>query len=122
RSIPDGNFVVLRTQVYAAVGSNQYASQWKQDETVYGVGNSLYTELKNNGLIDIDSIDKPRVLNFVYQKNKADVHPPKFIISQGLYDAINLSYDCVPPRAIATLESPVIGPAASWSQLHWRGS
>ncbi|MCR6720916.1 MAG: hypothetical protein NVV59_11620 [Chitinophagaceae bacterium] len=122
RAIPDGKFVVLRTQVHAQVANNEYAPQWKLDENVYGVGNSLYTELKNNGLIDIDSIDKPRVMNFVYQKNRANEHPPKFVISDGLYDAINLSFDCVTPSAIGTIESPIIGPASSWSQLHWRGS
>lgn len=121
RSVPDGNFVVLRNQVYQAVASNQYAVDWKNDELVYGAGNSMYTELKNQGFTDIDSINKPRAFNLVYKKNGQSVHPAKFIYSTGIYDAINLSVDCISPRFLANIISPKLGPAKSWQQMHWRG-
>lgn len=121
RSIPDGNFVVLRNQVYQAVASNQYAIDWKNDELIYGAGNSMYTELKNQGFTDIDSINKPRVFNLIYKKNAQAVHSTKFIYSQGIYDAINLSVDCISPRFLANIISPKLGPAKSWQQMHWRG-
>lgn len=121
RSIPDGNFVVLRNQVYQAVASNQYAIDWKNDELIYGAGNSMYTELKNQGFTDIDSINKPRVFNLIYKKNAQAVHSTKFIYSQGIYDAINLSADCISPRFLANIISPKLGPAKSWQQMHWRG-
>lgn len=121
RLIPDGNFVVVRNQVYQAVASNQYASQWLIDEATYGVGNSMYTELKNAGFEKIDSINKPRVFNFAYKKNGNAVHTPRFIFSDGIYDAINLSVDCVTPRSVSNINSPVIGPAKAWQTMHWRG-
>jgi len=121
RLIPDGNFVVLRNQVYQAVASNQYAVDWKNDELIYGAGNSMYTELKNQGFADIDSINKPRAFNLVYKKNAQAVHPTNFIYSIDIYDAINLSVDCISPQFIADIASPKLGPAKSWQQLHWRG-
>lgn len=122
RAIPDGNYVVLRNQVRQAFAQNEYASQWLADELVYGAGNSMYTELKNQGFTDIDSINKPRALNLVYQKNRQATHPTEFVYSAGIYDAINLSVDCITPRALGIITSPEIGPARSWTQLHWRGS
>lgn len=121
RLIPDGNFVVVRNQVYQAVGSNQYASQWLADEVTYGLGNSMYTELKNAGFEKIDSINRPRVFNFAYKKNGNAVHTPRFIFSDGIYDAINLSVDCTTPRSTSTIKSPKIGPAKAWQTMHWRG-
>lgn len=121
RLIPDGNFVVVRNQVYQAVGSNQYASQWLADEATYGAGNSMYTELKNAGFEKIDSINRPRVFNFAYKKNGNAVHTPRFIFSDGIYDAINLSVDCTTPRSTSTIKSPKIGPAKAWQTMHWRG-
>lgn len=122
RAIPDGNYVVLRNQVRQLFAQNEYASQWLADELVYGAGNSMYTELKNQGFTDIDSINKPRALNLIYKKNRQAEHSTEFVYSDGIYDAINLSVDCITPRALGIITSPEIGPAKSWTQLHWRGA
>jgi hypothetical protein len=121
RAVPEGNFVVLRNQIYQAVASNEYAAQWLADEATYGVGNSLYTELKTQGFTDIDSINRPRAFSFAYKKNGAGSLQPKFIISEGIFDAINLSVDCVTPRSIGYITSPVLGPAKEWQKLYWNG-
>ncbi|MFN4315886.1 MAG: C25 family cysteine peptidase [Chitinophagaceae bacterium] len=121
RSIPDGNFVVLRNQARQLMAQNEYANQWLADELTYGAGNSMYTELKNQGFTDIDSINKPRAFSLVYKKNKHGEHPTQFIISAGIYDAINLSVDCISPRSLAFITSPTFGPAKAWTELHWRG-
>ena len=121
RQIPDGNFVVVRNQVTQPIASNQYAIDWLADEITNGLGNSMYTELKNQGFTDIDSINRPRAFNFVYQKNSQQIHAPKFIISQGIYDPITLRVNCITTDSIGYLTSPKIGPAKSWQQLHWRG-
>lgn len=122
RAIPDSNFVVLRNQARQTVAGNQYAAQWLADETINGAGNSMYTELKNQGFADIDSINKPRAFSLVYQKNAQAIHPTEYIISTGIYDPITLSVNCVTPDSVGFITSPKIGPAKSWEQLHWRGT
>jgi hypothetical protein len=115
-TIPDGSFVVVRyTPKFGAV--NQYASVWATDP-----GNNLYSELKNQGFTDIDSMNRPRAFSFVYQKNMQQTHAPEFIMSTGIYDPITLSANCITPDSIGYIASPKIGPAKSWKQLHWRGS
>ena len=121
QSIPDGNYVVLRNQARQLMAQNEYATQWLADETVYGAGNSMYSVLKAQGFTDIDSINKPRAFNLVYRKNKHAEHPTQFIYSNGIYDAINLSVDCITPRSLAYITSPQFGPAKAWTELHWRG-
>ncbi len=118
--VPDGDYVVVRfLMLNNAV--NQYAPRWKDDELTYGVGNSMYSELKTQGFAKIDSIDRPRVFNFVYKKNDADTHAPQYIYSQCYLDPIHLSVDCVSPDSVGLITSPVIGKAKAWYQLHWRG-
>jgi len=120
--IPDSSFVVVRNKARQLMAQNEYAAQWLSDELTYGVGNSMYTELKNQGFTDIDSINKPRAFSFVYKKNAQQDHVPKFIISTGIFDPITLSVNCTTPDSIGYIASPKIGPAKEWKKLHWRGS
>jgi hypothetical protein len=92
------------------------------DESVNGPGNSMYTELKNQGFADIDSINRPRAFSFVFKKNSQQVHAPKFIISDGIRDPITLRVNCISKDSIGYITSPKIGPAKKWEQLHWRGT
>ena len=85
-------------------------------------GNSMYTELKNQGFTDIDSINKPRAFSFVYKKNAQQDHAPEFVISTGIFDPITLSVNCVTTDSIGYIASPKIGAAKEWKMLHWRGS
>src|SRR5690606_28795638 len=120
--IPDGDFVVVRNQVFQAFASNQYASDWLNDELTYGTGNSMYTELKTQGFEEIDSINKVRVFSFVYKKNRSTEHTPKYVYSMGHQDPIYLSVDAYTPDSIGTIISPLFGKAKDWHQLHWQGS
>ncbi|HTD94660.1 MAG TPA: C25 family cysteine peptidase [Chitinophagaceae bacterium] len=122
RMVPDGNFIVVRNVAHSAVADNEYVSNWKHDEVTYGLGNSMYTELKNQGFTQIDSIDRPRAFSFVYKKNHQYEHAPKYVISDGIFDPISLSVDCITPRSIGVISSPKIGPAKAWTQLHWNGT
>jgi hypothetical protein len=121
RGIPDSNFVVARF-TFRNGTPNQFASAWLNDEMTYGAGNSLYTELKSHGFLEIDSVNRPRVFSFVYQKNMQLTHAPEYIISNGVFDPITLSVNCITPDSIGYIVSPKIGPAKSWKQLHWRGA
>jgi Peptidase family C25 len=122
RLIPDGNFVVVRNQALQAYADNQYAADWLGDEATYGVGNSIYTEFKNQGFAMVDSVSRPRAFNFVYKKNRQYEHASKYTLSDGIRDPISLSVDCITPRSTAYITSPKIGPAKTWTQLHWNGT
>lgn len=121
RQIPKGNYIVVRNQPYNSDNSNQYVQDWKNDEIRYGTGNSLYSELFNNGFSLIESIDSPRAFAFVYKKDS-----PGFLaqqkISVGKFDVISLSVNCLSPDSIGFISSPSFGPAKSWKEMKWRGS
>jgi hypothetical protein len=124
--IPDGYYVVARNCSYytdAIPGANNtYASTWKGDTSYLGHGNSMYHRLLAQGFTTIDSFYKPRAFVFVYKKNRISTFTPKFIFSIDIYDAINLSVDCITPDTLGFMSSPQFGPARAWKQLKWRGS
>src|SRR4030095_9761704 len=123
--IPDGAYVVVRNcSYYQDVNpyKNTYASTWLGDTSYLGAGNSMYQRLFAQGFTGIDSFYRPRAFVFAYQKNGAGSFSPKFIFSEGIYDPIALSVNCLSPDSIGYLTSPVFGPAKTWQELHWRGN
>jgi hypothetical protein len=123
--IPDGAYVIVRNcSYYADINpyKNTYASTWLGDTSYLGSGNSMYQRLFAQGFTGIDSFYRPRAFVFAYQKNGAGSFSPKFIFSEGIYDPIALSVNCLSPDSIGYLTSPVFGPAKTWQELHWRGN
>jgi hypothetical protein len=123
--IPDGAYVIVRNcSYYADINpyKNTYASTWLGDTSYLGSGNSMYQRLFAQGFTGIDSFYRPRAFVFAYQKNGAGSFSPKFVFSEGIYDPIALSVNCLSPDSIGYLTSPVFGPAKTWQELHWRGS
>ena len=119
-SVPDNFIVVARNISGTDPASNTYAAQWQADTTAFGSGNSLYHRLRSQGFALIDSFYRPRVFIFIYQKNNPEL-PPKFILSEGISDKINLSQNIVTADTLGFITSPKFGPATSWKELHWRG-
>ena len=118
-TIPNGSFVTVRTADYDMV--NSFAATWKGDTSIYGSNNSLYHKLKSAGFAEIDSINKPRVWVLVYKKASTGFIP-QYKFSQGIYDRINMSVDCITTDSVGYLISPVFGKAKQWKQLKWRGT
>jgi hypothetical protein len=125
--IPDGAFVVVRSfeldpNRFSPTDYPQvFADQWKQDQSVYGVGNTLYDQLKNAGLTNIDSFSRPRQFVLVYKKNDPSFQP-RVIFTDGTEDNKTLSVDVVTQDTIGYVTSPVFGPSKGWKELRWRGS
>ncbi len=116
-SIPDGNFVVVRSIDYSP-SSN--APVWKADELVNGPGNSLYHRLLAAGFSALDSYNIPRAFAFVYKKGDPGFIP-KYALTNGITDRFTLSVDGFTPDTLGFITSPVFGPAKSWKEIHWRG-
>lgn len=121
RQIPAGNYVVLRNQIYNTFSQNQYVDKWIADDQVYGVNNTLYSELKNNGVTIIDSFNNVRVFSAVFKRNMPGYGVAQ-IISAGKFDPINLLATCSSFDSYGETTSPVWGPAKAWKQLKWRGT
>ena len=122
-SIPNNDYVVFFDCAGAPGydGGNVYASTWAADTLTYGSA-SLYSQLKTQGFYNIDSFNSPRAFIFIYQKNAQAAFKPQSVISQGLYDKIELSVVCSNYQPVGTVTSPVLGPTKHWRQFHWRGS
>ena len=54
--IPAGAYVTARLILDEPYDQTPFASNWKNDSQIYGIGNTLYDRLKNAGFADIDSV------------------------------------------------------------------
>jgi hypothetical protein len=120
-SIPNNDIVVARYISYTSGAGNTYAPEWQGDSTAYGVNNTMYSKLKSQGFVLIDSFYRLRTFIFMYQKNNP-AFEPGFIFSAGATDAIELKKNQTTPDSIGYITSPKFGPAKAWQQMHWRGS
>jgi hypothetical protein len=73
--VPSGYFVAMRLNIDAPFDQNPFVDVWKNDESVYGAGNSLYSRLKNAGFTELDNYTSPRIWSFIYRKNNASFQP-----------------------------------------------
>ena len=121
-TIPNGSFVVVRSNTYPYPGTNIYSSVWRGDTALYGSGNSLYHRLLDQGFAGIDLYDTTRCFIFIYKKNDQGHFQPQYVLSQGNYDKIILNVNCETPDSLGYINSPVFGPAKAWKYLHWRGN
>jgi hypothetical protein len=120
--VPDGYFVVIRSNTAPFDAGNTYAPVWLSDTIYNGPGNSLYHSLKNQGFSTIDQYDTTRSFIFAYKKNRPNEFIPDFVFSDGIYDRLLLSVNCITPDTLGYTTSPVFGPARQWKQLKWRGA
>ena len=123
-SVPDGMYIVVRNFTLDPTRFPTYpqawAETWKNDEALYGAGNSLYHYLKKAGLSSIDSFYRARPFALVYKKNDPSFIP-QWIMGEGIYDNPSLSVDVPGIQQSGTLISPVLGPAKVWKEFKWEG-
>ena len=120
--IPNGAFVIVRSNTNPDFSANTYSQVWKTDTALYGAGKSLYHKLFDQGFTSIDAFNKPVAWIFLFKKNSASVFTPRTAFTETIYDRITILADCFTPDTLGTITSPLFGPAKSWKQLHWRGS
>ncbi len=118
--VPAGAYVTARIILDGPYDQTPWASQWKNDEQVYGVGNTLYDKLKNAGFAALDSFTYPRTWAFVYKKGD-NSYKPTWKFSEGLYDRITLTTQLASLDTLGYINSPVFGPAVAWKQIKWNG-
>jgi hypothetical protein len=119
--IPTGAYVTARLILDEPFDKTPFADVWRQDEAIYGLGNTFYSRIRNAGFNDIDSFNRPRTFVFVYKKNDPAFAPvSKF--SAGLFDRVITNLQLPMPGTSGVITSPTFGPSLGWKQLKWRGS
>ncbi len=119
--IPDGYYVIARSNTNSSPAGNTFVDIWKADTAMHGSGNSLYHKLYEQGFWDLDSFYTPRAWSIVFRKNDMLSFPPRSQMSQNEYDLITMSVNCPSPDTLGYIVSPRLGPAKEWKQLHWDG-
>ncbi len=122
-NIPNGAYVVVRSVIIDDPywPAPTYANTWKQDENVYGLGNSLYHKLKSAGFNDVDSFNRMKAFAFVYQKNN-NGFTPVWQFTQTQYDFLTLRLNIKTKLNNGFMVSPKLGPAQKWYNLNWAGN
>ncbi|MEY4702135.1 MAG: hypothetical protein RIR96_32 [Bacteroidota bacterium] len=117
-SVPDGYYIAV-----THFGNNRnrtFISNWQADTSFLGSGQSLYHKLKGLGFTSVDSFTKNIPFLFFFKKNNPNFIPTQVV---GLTDSSYID-QTIELNTISTegvIESPVFGPASSWTSLHWDG-
>ncbi len=118
-SIPNGMYVAITN--LGRTTNTSFINSWKADTLLYGSGNSLYHKLKSIGFSQIDSFTRNQPFLYFFRKGNSSYTPTQVI---GPKDSsyIDQSIPLITTNTSGSIESPVYGPAAKWTALHWRGS
>jgi len=122
-SIPNGTILIMSNWVRSgSSASNQYIDIWKGDKNIYGINSSLYDKMKSIGLTKIDSFYREIPFLFIVKKNldgswKVLDQQVGDFVSQQLKSELKInSY-----LSNSSSELNLIGPAKTWSSIHWKG-
>jgi len=119
--IPDGYYVLIRTNASSNTAINTYANVWLNDQATFGPGNSLYHKLYNQGFLDVDQFDKPRSFIVMFKKNRQNEFATQWKLSDGIYDGITLNANIISSDTLGFITSPIMGPSKAWKSLEWEG-
>lgn len=118
-TIPDGNFVVVKSGLWHGASAPIFINEWKADTSVAGSGRSLYHALYNLGFTKIDSFYRERAFIFLRRKND-----PTLAVYQAVTDSleqfIEPTFEIKGSDVSGEYTSTVIGPAKSWEAFKWK--
>jgi hypothetical protein len=119
--VPSGAIVTARINLngYPDYTGVPFVAQYKTDQAVYGVGNTLYDRLKSAGFAQLDSFTYPRTWAFIYKKNDPTFTPQSKM--SVVLEGISLPVSISSPDTLGYVTSPKFGPAVSWKDVQWRG-
>ena len=120
--IPPGNMIVIMN--WTSIGTSpSYIDAWKSDTSLYGNNNSLYHKLQSLGFSKIDSFYKKIPFIFIAKKDnlgKWDVLLQS--VGQQTSSVLTESLNFTSFRKSGNWTANLIGPAKSWSSIHWTGN
>lgn len=93
---------------------------WIADGAVAGANNTLYQELRKNGVTIVDSFYRLRTYAAVYKKNDAGFAPAQ-VASAGEFDILSLQSSVTSNDSLGVITSTKFGPAKEWKKALWTG-
>ncbi len=125
-SIPDGHYVMMKNIIYSIpTGSNQWdqstAQVWMNDTLINGSNQSLYHTLVDIGFDEIDEFNDKKT--FILFRKKGDLsYPVHQVFSTNAEEKIFLQTEFPIYKDSGIVESVLVGPAKSWTDLSWKMS
>ena len=117
-SIPNGSVISITN--LGLTSNTEFISQWQNDTTVLGPGNSLYHSLKNVGFAGIDSFY--RNIPFIFVCRKGDLNQPIYeVLGNAANEYLDSKFELRRSSIEGEIISPWFGPSLQWNSLKWRG-
>lgn len=118
-SIPDGNYIMIKNITYSPLWDGNTAEVWKNDTLVNGSNQSLYHSIVGLGFDEIDEYDAKKAF-ILFRKKGDNTHPVYQLFSENDLDKIMLEIDLPMFMDSGRVESVLVGPAKTWTDLSWK--
>jgi len=120
--IPSESMVIVMNWTSIATSPN-YIDAWKSDTSLYGNSNSLYHKLHSIGFSQIDSFYKKIPFIFIAKKDNLGRWAVLLqSVGQQTNSILTESLNFNSFRKSGNWIANIIGPAKSWSSIHWTGN
>ena len=122
--VPNETILILNN--WSATNYNyspEFVNKWLMDTLIFGSGNSIYHKLKSIGFTQIDSFYKNIPFLFIASK---DINGKWSMLDQqvgkSVTDVLSSEIKYTSLMNKGSIASSLIGPAKSWSSIHWTGA
>jgi len=120
-SIPDHEYVLVKNVINYDAYDTSLANEWKADENINGIGQSLYHTLFNMGFTTLDSFNYAKPFIFFTRKND-NTYPITQIVAKHFDDSLIRIFNLPATISEGNLISTIIGPSKEWKTLKWNYS
>jgi hypothetical protein len=123
-NVPSESILILNNWGSTTINSNpKFIDSWLQDSLVNGPGKTIYHKLKEIGFSQIDSFYRNIPFIYVAYKNKLGVWEQlDQKIGNSSTDILSAFIEYQKFEDMGQRNFSIIGPAKSWSSIHWTGS
>jgi hypothetical protein len=122
-SVPRNHTIIMMNwNLINRAATTEFVDRWKQDSTIYGSRNTLYSRLTEMGISQIDSFTRMLPFLFIASKDKNgfwEVHDQK--MGKQATDVLSSAYTFVSPDNKGDYTTPIIGPSKKWNKIKWSG-
>jgi hypothetical protein len=122
--VPNGSIMIVSNWSSVSYNYNpSFVDDWKKDTLIFGNSNSIYHKLKAIGFSKIDSFYRNIPFIFVASKDENG----KWVsleqkVGQKVNELITSEVKYENYKKSGSVNFPLIGPAKSWSSIHWTGN
>lgn len=118
-SIPEGYYILVKSNTRSTATSLTTSQMWKDDEAYWGPGVSLYHTLEDLGFPYLDNIGEKIPYAGVVKKGDT-TFAPQMVVGASETDILVLDASLPFQLPQGKMYSTVIGPSSEWQQLLWK--